>query len=312
MRSHGVRSLKYICFLGSIILVIVLLVGCQPVKTSTGDRKTIIVTYSVLGSLVKELVADQADVVVTIPNGQDPHDWSPSPRDVENINNASLVVCNGLGLESGLTTILTNAQLRGIPVFTGSDYITVRYVGVGEGIPTGDPDQTIGAADPHIWTDPLAMRQVVAALALRLKTVLNIDTEVESQKLQDELTGLDQDIRQILSPLALPDRKLVTGHESLGYFAERYDFKLIGAIVPSISTQAGVSASDLAALKILVQKNQVKAIFTELGTSAAAAEAIGKETGVKVVELNTHKLPSDGQYTTFMKTLALDIVEALK
>ncbi len=304
--------MKYICFLVSIILAIVLLIGCQPVKTSMGDKKTIVVTYSILGSLVKELVGDQADVIISIPNGQDPHEWQPSARDIENINKASLVVCNGLGLESGLTTILTKAKLRGVPVFTATDYITVRHVGAGEGIPAGDPDQAVGAADPHIWTDPLTMQKVVVALNHQLKTELSLNAEAESQRLQEELNGLNQEIQQILSPLAISDRKLVTGHESLGYLAERYDFKLIGAIVPSISTQAGVSASDLAALKILIQENKVKAIFTELGTSAAAAEAIGKETGVKVVELNTHKLPADGQYTTFMKTLVINIVEALK
>ena len=296
----------------SIMTVVVLLAGCQPLKTGAVNRKTVVVTYSILGSLVKELVGDQAQVSVSIPNGQDPHEWQPSARDIENINNASLVVCNGLGLESGLTVILANAKQRGVPVFTASDYITVRHVGSGEGIPAGDPDQSIGAADPHLWMDPLTLQKVAAALAPRLKTVLSIDVEDDSQRLQSELSGLDQEIRQVLSLLPESDRKLVTGHESLGYFADRYNFKLIGAIVPSISTQAGVSASDLAALKILIQENQVKAIFTELGTSPAAAEAIGKETGVKVVELNTHKLPPDGQYTTFMKTLALDIVEALK
>jgi len=292
--------------------VIVLLAGCQPVQTTTGNKKTIVVTYSLLGSLIQSLVGNQANVIVSIPNGQDPHEWQPSARDIENINNASLVVCNGLELESGLTEILTNAKLQGVPVFTATDYITIRHVGTGEAVSIDDPDQAPGAADPHIWTDPIVMQKVVAALVPSLKTILNIDVESESKRLQDELSGLDQQIQQILSPLVVADRKLVTGHESLGYFAQRYDFKLIGAIIPSISTQAGVSASDLGALKILIEKNQVKSIFTELGTSPAAAETIGKETGVKVVELNTHKLPADGRYATFVTTLAQDIVEALK
>jgi zinc/manganese transport system substrate-binding protein len=295
----------------SILCAVALVAGCQTSAPSSG-KKTIVVTYSILGSLVKELVGDQADVSVSISNGQDPHEWQPSARDIENINNASLVVCNGLGLENGLTGILAAAQQHGVPVFTASDYITIRHVGIGEGVPAGDPDQALGAADPHIWMDPLTLQKVTAALAPRLKTVLNIDAAANSQKLQGELAGLDQNVRQLLSPLPDSGRKLVTGHESLGYFAERYNFRLIGAIIPSISTQAGVSASDLAALKILIQQNKVRAIFTELGTSAAAAEAIGSETGVKVVELNTHKLPQDGQYDTFMKTLALDIYNGLK
>jgi zinc/manganese transport system substrate-binding protein len=304
--------LKTIWLIISIMTISVLLAGCQPAKISTTHRQTVVVTYSVLGSLVKELVGDRAEVIVSIPNGQDPHEWQPSARDIENINNASLVVCNGLGLENLLTKTLEVASQNGVPVFTAADYITVRYVGSGEGIPAGDPDQMIGAADPHLWTDPISMQQVADALKSALKAVLSIDANINSQRIQTELGELDLEIRQILSPLPEDERKLVTGHESLGYFANRYQFKLIGAIIPSISTQAEVSASDLADLKILIEQNKVKAIFTELGTSPAAAEAIGKETGVKVIELNTHKLPPDGQYGTFMETLAQNIVEALK
>jgi zinc/manganese transport system substrate-binding protein len=87
---------------------------------------------------------------------------------------------------------------------------------------------------------------------------------------------------------------------------------LVGAIIPSITTQAEVSASDLAALKKLIQDNQVKAIFTELGTPPAVAEAIGQETGVKVVELTTHSLPADGSYFTFLRNIAQVIVDGLK
>ena len=98
----------------------------------------------------------------------------------------------------------------------------------------------------------------------------------------------------------------------MGYFAQRYNFKLVGAIIPSISTQAEVSASDLAELKKLIRDNRVKAIFTELGTPKAVSDAIGKESGVKVVELTTHNLPEDGSYFTFMRNLTQVIVDGLK
>jgi zinc/manganese transport system substrate-binding protein len=112
---------------------------------------------------------------------------------------------------------------------------------------------------------------------------------------------------------AIPEenRKLVTGHESMGYFAQRYGFKLVGAIIPSLSSQAEVSASELAALKELIEGNSVKAIFTELGTPAAVANAISEETGVQVVELTTHSLPDDGSYFTFLRNIASTITNAL-
>jgi zinc/manganese transport system substrate-binding protein len=105
---------------------------------------------------------------------------------------------------------------------------------------------------------------------------------------------------------------LVTGHESLGYFAQRYGFKLVGAIIPSLTTQAETSAADLAALEAKIKAAGVKAIFTELGTDPSVAETVGKDTGAKVVELTTHALPADGSYFTFMTDIGKLVADNLK
>jgi zinc/manganese transport system substrate-binding protein len=261
---------------------------------------------------VKDLVGDKANVIVPMPNGQDPHEWEPSAKDIETIMKADLIVQNGLGLEGGMEKTLQQAQEAGVKFFTASDHITVRKVGEGEGIPTGDPDQAVGAEDPHLWMDPIDMKAIVAALATQVKTDLGIDLTDRATDLESRLDALNQEVADKVKSLPGANRKLVTGHESMGYFAQRFGFKLVGAIIPSITTQAEVSASDLAALKKLIQDNQVKVIFTELGTPPAVADAIGKETGVKVVELTTHSLPADGSYFTFLRNLAQVIVDGLK
>jgi zinc/manganese transport system substrate-binding protein len=297
--------------LASLAIVLILSsLSCQP--PATGSKKSIVVTYSILGSVVKDLVGDKADVTVSIPNGLDPHEWEPSAKDIEAINKADLVVENGLDLEEGMLKTLEAAKSSGVKFFTASDYITVRHVGPGEGIPSGDPDQAIGAADPHLWMDPITMKTVVGALATALSEDLNLDVTSQAQSLESQLDSLNTDVVNIVSTIPEADRKLVTGHESMGYFAQRYGFKLVGVIIPSLSSQAGVSAADLAVLKKAIEDNQVKAIFTELGTSPAVAKAIGDETGVKVVELTSHALPADGSYFTFMRDLATVIADALK
>lgn len=297
--------------LASLAIVLILsALSCQP--PATGSKKSIVVTYSILGSVVKDLVGDKADVTVSIPNGLDPHEWEPSAKDIEAINKADLVVENGLDLEEGMLKTLEAAKSSGVKFFTASDYITVRHVGPGEGIPSGDPDQAIGAADPHLWMDPITMKTVVGALATALSEDLNLDVTSQAQSLENQLDSLNTDVVNIVSAIPEADRKLVTGHESMGYFAQRYGFKLVGVIIPSLSSQAGVSAADLAVLKKAIEDNQVKAIFTELGTSPAVAKAIGDETGVKVVELTSHALPADGSYFTFMRDLATVIADALK
>ena len=134
----------------------------------------------------------------------------------------------------------------------------------------------------------------------------------ESTALQSRLDTLNQQITALTSALPPDSRKLVTGHESMGYFSARYGFTLIGALVPSLSDQADVSAADLAALKQDILSNGVGAIFTELGTSAVVINQIGKETGARVVQLSTHVLPADGSYFTFETNLAQTIVDGLK
>jgi zinc/manganese transport system substrate-binding protein len=298
-------------FLGFLVL---LLAACQTSTpaTSQNGKKTIVVTYSILGAVVKDLVGDQANVVVSMPNGQDPHEWEPSAKDIETLTHADLIVQNGLGLEGGMEKSLAQAKEAGVKFFTASDHITIRKVGSNEGIPNGDPDQVIGASDPHLWTDPLAMKEIVIALAGQIQSELGLDVSAQAKDLETRLDALNQEIVGLVNALPESDRKMVTGHESLGYFAQRYGFKLIGAIVPSLTTQAEVSASELANLKKLIADNQVKAIFTELGTPANVSESIGKETGVRVIQVTTHNLPQDGSYFTFMRNLANTIVTGLK
>ena len=295
------------------MLVTLLLVGSLSCQSSTsGPGKSIVVTYSILGSIVKELVGDKATVTVSIPNGLDPHEWEPSAKDIEAINKADLVIENGLGLESGMEKTLQRARNSGVKFFTASDYISVRHVGPGEGIPSGDPDQVIGAPDPHLWMDPIAVKSVVSRLASELMKDLNLDVSSQALDLESCLDNLNAEVADMVAAIPQEDRKLVTGHESMGYFAQRYGFELVGVIIPSLSTQADVSAGALAAVKKAIEDNHVKAIFTELGTSSAVAKKIGDETGVKVVELTTHALPSDGSLFTFLRNIASVIVDALK
>jgi zinc/manganese transport system substrate-binding protein len=297
---------------GCVLLVSLVLTSCQSAGNPNAGKKNIMVTYSILGSLVKDLVGDKANVIVSIPNGLDPHEWEPSARDIEALNKADLVVQNGLGLEGGMLKALQEAKSKGVKIFTASDHINIRHVGEGEGIPSGDPDQLIGAEDPHLWTDPIALKDVVSALSPVLKNDLNIDISSQAADLENRLESLNKQIANNVAAIPQENRKLVTGHESMGYFAQRYGFRLVGAIIPSISTQAGVSAGDLAALKILIKENQVTAIFTELGTSPVVAKAIGDETGVKVIELTTHQVPGDGSYFTFLTDMANTIIGGLK
>lgn len=263
---------------------------------------SVVVTYSVLGAVVTELVGDHAAVTVLMANGVDPHDWSPSAKDIERVMNADIVVANGLGLEEGLAKTLEEAEKAGVAVFRATDHIQVREL-------AEESDHAGG--DPHFWVDPISMRDVVAALATELAAA-GIDVADRSADLQQRLVDLDAGARATLAVVPEAGRKLVTGHESMGYFADRYGFQIVGTVIPGLSSQGEVSAGELAALKAQIEAEGVGAIFTEIGTPAAVVEAIGRETGVEVVELPSHTLPDDGSYFTFIRGIASAVAGALR
>jgi zinc/manganese transport system substrate-binding protein len=288
--------------------------GSGPDASADADAPDVVVTYAVLGAVVADLVGDAAKVTVLMGDGVDPHDWAPSARDIESVMNADLVVANGMDLEEGLIDVLEQAEGDGVPVFHATDHITVRDLGEdgqGEEDEHGDEDEDgHEAGDPHFWVDPISMRDVVTALGVTLAEV-GIDVTDRADDLAGRLTELDEETRTTLDVVPADGRKLVTGHESMGYFADRYDFTLVGAVVPGLSSQGEVSAGELAALRDEIVAEGVPAIFTEVGTPAAVVEAIGQEAGVQVVELPSHNLPEDGSYVSFIRAISSAIAGAL-
>jgi zinc/manganese transport system substrate-binding protein len=294
------------------LAVALVLAGCggdgSTAPPASGGPKAVVVTFPVLGAVVSQVLGDAAPVKVLMPSGADPHEWKPSPKDVEAMDDALLVVANGLNLEHGLEDALDQVRRRGVPVFEAADHVEVRTVGSGE---SADHDHGAGAADPHLWMSAHTMAQVAEALTAELQA-LGLDVASSGAATVADLEALDTEVTEAVAVVPPEHRKLVTGHESLGYFADRYGFELVGTVVPGLSTQAEVSAGDLAELKDQIEAAGVPAIFSEVGTPAAVVKAIASEVGVQVVELPTHLLPADGTYRSFLLTLARTIAEALR
>jgi zinc/manganese transport system substrate-binding protein len=263
-----------------------------------------------LAPVVRQLVGNAADVTVLMPNGADPHQWSPSGRDIEAIAHADLVIANGLGLEANLQDPLRQAHDNGVRIFSATDHVTVRRVREGEASDSEDPDQVAGASDPHLWTDPITMKQWIDPLVDALRSI-GVDADASGREVSAQLGTLDTEVATILQSVPAARRKLVTGHESLGYLAARYHYKLVGAAVSSLSSQAGASAGRMAALRRKIEAENVPAVFTELGSPRPMLQAIADDAHVTVVPLSTHLLPADGTYRTFMIDLATTIAGGL-
>lgn len=264
-------------------------------KTDVAINPTIVVTYSVLGDIVEQLVGDLATVIVVIPDGQDPHEFQPSAKDVETLNNASIVVSNGLDFEEGLLDPLATAVSAGIPEFRLGDNVATRVLD--------------GGADPHLWLSPAKFLEAIPALTAAIEMATGLDLADQSVAITSQLTEIDAQVASILSGITC---KLVSGHDEMGYFADRYGCTVIGAIVPSFSTTSEASAGELAKLKDQIAQHNVKAIFTGLGTPQEVANQLAKETGVKAVSLSTHYLNGATNYREFILHLAQQIADALQ
>ncbi len=300
------RAAARLAFLAALLVAVT---ACATAAAVPG-KPSIVATYSILGSVVQELVGDSANVSVLMPNGADPHEWAPSARGIATLTHADLLVENGLNLESGMGSAFSLAEDAGVKRFVATDHVTLRHVGQGEGVDSS-ADQQTGAADPHFWMDPLAMRDVVAALAGQIRSDLGINLAARAAELESRLTALNAQVESILTAVPAQNRVLVTGHESLGYFAARYDLRLVGAIVPSLSAGAESAAADLAKVEAAVKAQHVKAIFAEVGTSSAVADAVASDTGARLVLLRTESLPPDGSYFTFLTDAARVVADNL-
>ena len=282
--------------------------------SDVAELPVIAVTYSVLGDIVSQLVSENATVNVVIPDGQDPHDFQPSAKDIETINNAALVVSNGLEFEEGLEEVLENIADSGGNIFMIGDHITVRKIEDGdehsdEHDDENEGDHHHGGGDPHLWLSPATMLEMLPALTTALSEATGADLSAQATALTTKLQDLDGEVDSIINSLG--ECNLVSGHDEMGYFADRYGCEVIGVIIPSFTTTSEATAGDIAQLKEKVEQYNVPAIFTGLGVSPDTATQLAKELGIKAVTLSTHYLDGAANYQEFILNMTNQIAEAL-
>jgi zinc/manganese transport system substrate-binding protein len=276
--------------------------GSDDGAASASDRPSVVVTTSILGDVVRNVLGDQAAVEVIMPVGADPHEFSPSTRQAEAMDGADLLVVNGAGLEESMHGVIDGAG----SVFTFADHVELRTLE--------------GEDDPHLWNDPHGMASAVRAFGDAAAALPGIDRAVVERQAEQYATSLDalaSEITATLAPIPAARRKLVTNHDSFGYFAARYDLEVIGAVIPSLTTNASASAADLERLAALIKEQGVPAIFAETTQPTKLADALADEVGgdVAVVELYTESLGEPGSgadtYIGMLRTDAQRIARAL-
>jgi ABC-type Zn uptake system ZnuABC Zn-binding protein ZnuA len=177
-----------------------------------------------------------------------------------------------------------------------------------------------GECDPHYWENPqnaMIMADNIAAAFAEADPENAENYFANADAYKEELAALDAEIDEILSVIPAERRVIITNHDFLAYFAARYDFEILGTVIPSVTTVAEPSPQEISNLVELIRSEGIPVIFAELGDSNRLAGVVADELGgeVQIVSLYSGSLGAADSpantYLNYMRTNAQTIAAAL-
>ena len=295
--------------------------GAQTEPTAVEESATEGVSIKVLASttfladIAQNVAGDRAKVESLLPFGADPHSYQAAPTDVAKIAESNVLILNGVEYEHFIEPLLENAggERMVIEAATGIEPHQMEEHAEGE---EGHDHE---AGDPHMWLDPNLVITYVENIRDGLSkadpdgaAIYQSNAEAYITQLQE----LDAFIREQVETIPADHRLLVTNHEALGYFAERYGFEVVDTILPSFSSEASASAQEIAAAVDSIKASGAPAILLGEVENADLANQIASETGVKVVDNLYLETLTDGEpaatYIEMMRHNVTQIANALK
>ena len=295
MVQRRMRRLTRLLLLLLLVLAVIA-AGCgrEDAASSGSAELTVVATTQHVADFAREVGGDRVNVVALVPANADPHDFEPRPSDARAVADADVVLRSGGDLDGWLGGLLENA---------GGDAEQVTLI---DAVRTIQGD---GETDPHWWQDP---RNVVRAVDRIEAAFAEADPdgraayERNAARYAGEVRALDGRIAQCLSGVDADRRKLVTNHDSFGYFAERYDVEVLGSIVPALSTSAQPSAGDVRRLVDDIRRAGVTTIFPESALNQRLERAVARDAGVEVGEPLYADTLGPGDHGTYLGALRHD------
>jgi ABC-type Zn uptake system ZnuABC Zn-binding protein ZnuA len=273
--------------LGLIVLPFLLLMvgACTPAPAApppvsgsslpSTPKLKVVATTTQVTALAQVVGGDRVALVGIIKANVDPHEYEVTPDDLRTLAGAQVIFKNGIGLDKSLEKIIANSGTQA-PVVDTSKGVRIRK---------GDEQEPDG--DPHIWQS--IPNVIIMVHNIRDGMVQADPANAEAYKAnaaayEQKLNALDKYIAEQIASIPAADRKLVTNHNALGYYADRYGLTFVGSIIPSMDTSFQPSAKELVDLVNNIKAQHVKAIFTESSVNPALAQQIAQEAGVRVVD----------------------------
>ncbi len=303
------------------VLSLVLVAGCGAGRSSggeeagSGERVQVAVTISVLQDLVEQVSEDRVEAFSIVPVGASPETFQPSPQDAGRISEAQVVFDNGLGLDDWVEDLVESAgneEQRVVELSEGLDPLEDDEHEE-EQEAEGEHGHTEG--NPHLWLDVANAEHYVERIR---DALVEVDPggaeeyEANAEEYLAELEGLDGYIKQKAEDIPKERRKLVTFHDAFPYFAEAYEFELVGVVLENPEAEPG--SREVAEVVRTIEEEEVPVVFTEPQFNTGLADTIAQEAGVEVRELYTDTLVEDGAANTYeamMRTNIDRISEAL-
>ncbi len=290
---------------GLLFVVMIFLSACgAPAKTADAD---VLASTTFLADIAQNIAGERLTVHSILPVGADPHNYQPTPQEMAKIENAKLLILNGAEYEHFLESFIENAG------------DATRIVEAAKNLPVRADAEGEHGVDPHLWLDP---NLVIGYVENIRAAFIQYDPEgaeiynANAQNYINQLKELDAWIQSQVNQIPAEKRILISNHESLNYFAERYGFKVAGTIVESFSSNAAPSAQQMAALIEEIKSLNASAIFLDAADNDTLATQIASETGAKVVsDLHLESLTEGAPAPTYIEMMKYNvsrIVESLK
>jgi len=263
------------------------LAGCGTARegggAAGGGGISVVATTTKVSDLVRNVGGTRTEVRGLLTPNADPHDYEPRPSDAQAVAGARAVFGSGGDLDAWLSEVTEgaggNARVTGL----------IDRVETIEGGQGHDDEEHAGEeaaeVDPHWWHDPRNARTAVERIRDALSELDPDGSETYAANADAylaELRALDEAIAACMSSIPAEDRKLVTTHDALGYFADRYGIEVVGLVVPALTTRAQASAGEVAELTEEIEEEGVPTIFPESQLPAGLEQAIADEAGAQV------------------------------
>jgi zinc/manganese transport system substrate-binding protein len=262
--------------LGLLALLALTAAGCGPAASSPAPAGSVkvVATTTQLGDFVRAVGGDRVKLVQILQPNSDPHEYEPRPNDVRALLDTPLVFESGDKLDAWMGKVIESSGGHPrVVVLAGTNVLRLP------GEATG-PEAS--RYDPHWWHDPRNVEAAIPAIRDALARA-NPPARATYARNADaylaRLRTLDAGIAACMRQVPAEQRRLVTDHDAFGYFARRYGIRIVGAVIPSQTTQAQPSAGQVAQLVRTIRREHVHAIFPESSVNAKLAQAIAGETG---------------------------------